>query len=165
MTDSSAGLAALYARLQDDSTGKQHVPPHVLHRAGVLLGGDDPLYVDSDIAVADDGSCTGRLVALTLDRVVVVDVDRALDRPRHGATSVRAVTFLRRSLEQLAITEEDGGDADWSGLSADTWPGGRTLTLGYRDQPPLRLPLNRDPGDPVRFARLVPRLLKDLQAS
>jgi hypothetical protein len=139
--------------LGDDIT----VPEAALHRAALLLQGEDIVYCGATSGSrAADG---GQLAVLTATRVIL-----ATYGPAEAPAPTTAETWSRRLLEGL---EALGLESAWSLPPDELMAQGSAVRLTYRNGRELVLPFGGDEGaalktDRERVWELLPDLVGDL---
>ncbi len=176
MTNPDAALPKIHQLLIDLGLTRDHIvelPSHVISRLYVLLGAEDPVYLDHGL-VADRGEMrgvwAGPIVAMTETRVVTLHLDaaRALSNDTKGATSVTAKVLPRASLRALELRADRNPDIFWEDLpQADYLPRGAHVTLTFADGTELELPVERTGGETTRRlpVAVMNALLSDLRGT
>lgn len=162
----------LQDRLQDLVGMGAAVPRHAVGRLHVLLGGDEPVYVDARLTPDEPGVCSGQIVLLTGDRVILAILDHARSYPRSDegpSYSVNARTWARSRLSCVEFVGDFENrlnpDDRWLMDYGDVWPHDAKVTLHFNDLPTLILPLSDDLGKELRRhfrTTVLPALLEDL---
>lgn len=162
----------LQERLQDLVGMGAAVPWHAVGRLHMLIAGDDPVFLDARLTPDEPGVCSGRIVALTGDRVILAVLDHARSHPRPNegpSYSVNVTAWARRELSSVEIVGdlENGFNPDdrWLMDYGDLWPHQAKVTLHFVRSPTLTLPLADDLSRELRrhFRKtILPALLEDL---
>lgn len=162
----------LEERLQDLVGMGAAVPWHAVGRLHMLIAGDEPVFLDARLTPDESGVCSGRIVVLTGDRVILAVLDHARSHPRSNegpSYSVNATAWARSELSSVEIVGdlENGFNPDdrWLMDYGDLWPHDAKVTLHFNCLPTLTLPLADEPSKELRrhFRNtILPTLLEDL---
>lgn len=162
----------LQERLQDLVGMGAAVPWHAVGRLHMLIAGDEPVFLDARLTPDESGVCSGRIVVLTGDRVILAVLDHAMSHPRSNegpSYSVNATAWARSELSSVEIVGdlENGFNPDdrWLMDYGDLWPHDAKVTLHFNRLPTLTLPLADEPSKELRrhFRNaILPALLEDL---
>jgi hypothetical protein len=141
-----------------------HVPVHIVVRLAMLVGHEEPQYVDHNLTRHEAGHFAGQVVIVTGTRVVLLTMLAPQTAESWG--TVAASTWSRAALQSINITPDShlNTNAVWDSIPDFGWPRGGGATLSYADGRELTLPL---PGTTGRaqmetFADLLPGLYADL---
>lgn len=162
----------LQERLQDLVGMGAAVPWHAVGRLHMLLDGDEPVYVDARLAPDEPGVCSGQIVLLTGDRVILAVLDHARSHPRSNegpSYSVNATAWARSQLSSVEVVgnleNRFNPDDRWLVDYGDLWPHDGKVTLHFNHLPTLTLPLADDLSKELRRhfrTAVLPALLEDL---
>ena len=162
----------LHERLQDLVGMSAVVPWHAVGRLHMLIAGAEPVFLDARLTPDEPGVCSGLIVVLTGDRVILAVLDHARSHPRSNegpSYSVNATAWARRRLSSVEFVGDlEGGfnpDDRWLMDYGDLWPHDAKVTLHFDRSPTLTLPLANDLSKELRrhFRNAVlPALLEDL---
>lgn len=114
-------------------------PSHAVIRAAVLLGDEDIVYLDSDVATGPDGGrVSGDIHIFTPTRVIRLRLDGSAGDPVDPAGStVGADTWSRSLLERVELV---GGDHPWSEVPQDRLLSATGYALTYRNGEKVTIP-------------------------
>ena len=137
MTD----LQELRAHILQASSGGQSPAQYVL--AFIMDFLPDPLvFVDADVP-AQLATDPGQVFVVTKSRVVLA----TFENDPNNRSSVEVETWGRSDLRRISL--EVGPDVGWHNLAGEgeAWPAGAVVTLSYKDNTPVRLPMAKHPPD------------------
>ena len=138
MTD----LQELTEHIQHANSGDQSPAPYVL--ACIVDFLPDPIvFVDADVP-AELATGPGQVFVVTESRVVLARFEK---HPNNHPSSVEVETWGRSDLRRISL--EVGPDVSWHNLAGEgeAWPAGAVVTLSYKDNKPVRLPMAKHPPD------------------
>ena len=95
----------LQERLQDLVGMGAAVPWHAVGRFHMLLAGDEPVYIDARLTPDDPGVCSGRILVMTGDRVILAVLDHARSHPRSNEAPSYAVNVTAWARSKLSSVE------------------------------------------------------------
>jgi hypothetical protein len=138
----------------------------------MLLAGDEPVYIDAHLTPDDPGVCSGRILVMTGDRVILAVLDHARSHPRSNEGPSYAVNVTAWARSELSSVDIVGDlenrfnpDDRWLMDYGDLWPHDARVTLHFNQLPTLTLPLAEDLSRELRRnfrIVILPALLKDL---
>jgi len=167
-------LQELKTQIQNASGG-QNPADHVLARIVAFLPGPT-IFVDADVPV-HGATDPGKVFVVSGSRVLLATFKNAAgvdstDNPNRS--SVEVTTWRRSDLRRISLEGDldgrnsalDGRNSDlgWRSAAGGAWPSGAVVTLLYKDDQTVRLPMRKDPSDSQLAAvrSITQELLADL---
>lgn len=136
-------------------------------RLYLLVQDAEVRYLDA-VANKEDDGMHGRVVALTPDRICMLDLKgtRGVDYSGDARSTASARSWARRSLISVTIPASSDGsvnsDSAWENLPDDLVPAASRIEFRYDSGDCLTLPLAATKEQRKRLATVLPGLLRDL---
>jgi len=141
-------LQELKEHVQHADSGGQSPAQYVLAFIVDFLP-DPVVFVDADVP-AQLATDPGQVFVVTKSRVVLATFENVVkvghNNP-NSRSSVEVETWGRSDLRRISL--EVDPDVGWHNLAGEgeAWPAGAVVTLSYKDNTPVRLPMAKHPPD------------------